>query len=266
MICSTSGVLDSWDSSFVRFLDNSASMFALSFNRNSSSCHCRSRPISGPVADRPARDSSSISLDTAAFREPILSSADVVQRVVENCCLVHENWVLYVNHVLVRLSSILLLSLPLPKFLADFQELDLLPERSRDNSSLCLWKNRASHVRVAELASARCNCVIHCFSPSIDKVFPRSRFISMSCSRNSPCCGSRERRAVSRWSYRASRARCATNWKSFLRSKNCKYTLRIRNRILSLPRIHSSLIGYRSETVNNVAQGRSKLVRTSPMQ
>ena len=116
MICSTSGVLDSWDSSFVRFLDNSASMFALSFNRNSSSCHCRSRPISGPVADRPARDSSSISLDTAAFREPILSSADVVQRVVENCCLVHENWVLYVNHVLVRLSSILLLSLPLPKF------------------------------------------------------------------------------------------------------------------------------------------------------
>ena len=40
--------------------------------------------------------------------------------------------------------------------------------------------------------------------------------------------------------------------KGFLRSKNCKYTLRISNGTLQLPRIHSCLIWYRLETVNIV--------------
>ena len=77
-------------------------------------------------------------------------------------CLKTED--LHVNHVLVRLASILLSLLPFSKFLADFQELDLLPERIATTIPSVLGKiARLLHVRVAELASARCNCVLHYF-------------------------------------------------------------------------------------------------------
>ena len=67
--------------------------------------------------------------------ERILSCADVFQRILDFFVTerlpsaVHEGSVLGVNHALVRLISILLLSLPSPKFLADLQQLDLLPEK-----------------------------------------------------------------------------------------------------------------------------------------
>ena len=51
---------------------------------------------------------------------------------------VHDDSVLYVNHVLAHRASILLMLLPLPNFIADPQELDQLP------GSLCLCENRAS--------------------------------------------------------------------------------------------------------------------------
>ena len=92
------------------------------------------------------------------FPEPILTS--------RLPSLVHEDSVLYVIHVLIRLASILLLSLPLPKFLADLQELDLLPERIAVKNVFVFGKIvHLLHVRVAGLASARCNCVLRCFLP-----------------------------------------------------------------------------------------------------
>ena len=70
----------------------------------------------------------------------------------------HEDSVRYVKHVLVRLISILLMLLPLPKFLADLQELDLF----RENIAIMVpsvLTNIAHllHVRAVELASARWN-------------------------------------------------------------------------------------------------------------
>ena len=74
--------------------------------------------------------------------------------------------VVFVTHVLVRLASILLMSLPLPKFLTDLQELDLLPERSAVTSVFAFGKiAHLLHVRVTGLASARCNCVLRYFLP-----------------------------------------------------------------------------------------------------
>ena len=64
-----------------------------------------------------------------AFPEPILSSADVVQRIIDFIyaqrlpSVLLEDSVLYVNRVLARLVLILL-----KEFLADLQE---LPEKSR---------------------------------------------------------------------------------------------------------------------------------------
>ena len=73
----------------------------------------------------------------------------------------HEDSVLYVDNVLVRLVSILLMSLPLPKFLADLQELYLLPENTAITIPFVFGRiAHLLHVRVAELASARCNCVL----------------------------------------------------------------------------------------------------------
>ena len=77
----------------------------------------------------------------------------------------HVDFVLYINHVLVRLVSILLLSLPLPKILFDLQELDWFPERIEITVPCVLGKvAHQLHVRVAELASARCGCVLLCLT------------------------------------------------------------------------------------------------------
>ena len=76
----------------------------------------------------------------------------------------HEDCVLYVNRSLVRLVSMLLVSLPLPTILADHQELDLLPEKIAVTVPCVFWKiAHLLHVRVAELVLARCDCVLRYF-------------------------------------------------------------------------------------------------------
>ena len=67
-----------------------------------------------------------------------------------------EDSVLSVNRTLARLVSILLMSLPLPSFVADCQELDF---------HLSGEIGRPLLVRVDALAFTRCNCVLHCFLP-----------------------------------------------------------------------------------------------------
>ena len=119
------------------------------------------------------------SLDVAVFPEPILSSAGVDQRLLDFVVAqrlpsaVHEDSVRYVNHVLVCLVSTLLVSLPLPKCLADLQELDLLLERIAITVTICVGVKIAHllRVRVAELAPARCNGVLHYFLPQYGQSF-----------------------------------------------------------------------------------------------
>ena len=51
-----------------------------------------------------------------------------------------------------------------------FQELDLLPEKTSITVPFVFGQiARLLHVRVAELATARCNCVLHCVLPSVAK-------------------------------------------------------------------------------------------------
>ena len=73
---------------------------------------------------------------------------------------------LYVSFILAHLVSILQMSLPLPKFLADLQELDLLPEKiARTIPSVFGEIAHLHHVRSVELASAIYNCAPHSFLP-----------------------------------------------------------------------------------------------------
>ena len=68
----------------------------------------------------------------------------------------HEDQVQFVNRILARIVSILLLSLPLPKFLADLQELPFLAEKLAITVPFVSGKiAHLLHVRVTELASAR---------------------------------------------------------------------------------------------------------------
>ena len=77
------------------------------------------------------------SLDIAVFPEPIVSSADVTQRSLDFVAaerlpsVVHEDSVLYVSHVLARLVSILLKSLPSPKFSLIFKSVTCFRRKSR---------------------------------------------------------------------------------------------------------------------------------------
>ena len=78
----------------------------------------------------------------------------------------HVDSALPVNHVLVRLVSILLMSLPLPTFLADLQELHLIPEKIAKTVPFLFGKiAHLLHVQVDELAPARCTCVLRYFLP-----------------------------------------------------------------------------------------------------
>ena len=80
------------------------------------------------------------------FPEPILSSADVVQHILEFV-------------VVKRLPSVLCKK-------AGLQELDLLPEKIALTVPFVYGKiAHLLRVRVAELASARCNCVLRYFLP-----------------------------------------------------------------------------------------------------
>ena len=77
-----------------------------------------------------------------------------------------------INHVLVRLASILLLEFPLPKFLASFQELDLLPERIAITIPYVFGQSRiCSMFELPKLASARCKRVLHYFLPKYGQSF-----------------------------------------------------------------------------------------------
>ena len=68
-------------------------------------------------------------LDIVVFPHPILSSAEVVQHILDFVVpkrlprVVLEDSVLYVSRPIVHLASILLILLPLPIFLSDPQEL-----------------------------------------------------------------------------------------------------------------------------------------------
>ena len=68
-------------------------------------------------------------LDIAVFPQPILFSADVFLFfvVAKRPRAVLENSFLYVSRMIAHLASILLMLLSFPKFVADPQELDLLP-------------------------------------------------------------------------------------------------------------------------------------------
>ena len=85
-----------------------------------------------------------------------------------------EDSALYVSHVLTRLASILLMSLPSPNCLAYLQELDLLPERIAITSQSVFEKlAHLLHVRAAErVYLLKKNCAQHYFSfQTIDKFF-----------------------------------------------------------------------------------------------
>ena len=88
---------------------------------------------------------------------------------------------MYVSRTIAHLVSILLLLLPLPRYLAHPQELDLLPEY-RDNSSLFLRKSRI--VFLFQLSNLylqkkiQVHLMISC--QSFDKVFRCSHFVLMS--------------------------------------------------------------------------------------
>ena len=89
--------------------------------------------------------------------------------------------ILYVSRKLVRRVSIILMSLPWPGFLTDFQVPDLLREKFAITVPFVFGEiAHLLHVRVAKLASARCNSVLRYFLPSIDKVLFRSHFILLS--------------------------------------------------------------------------------------
>ena len=89
-----------------------------------------------------------------------------------------EDSVPYVSRVLARLISIPLMSLPLPFFFAEFQELDLhLKKIAMIVPSVFVNIARLLLVRVAELVSTRCNCVLYCFLPKYWQSV-------LSCSRN----------------------------------------------------------------------------------
>ena len=72
-------------------------------------------------------------IDIAVLPGPILSSADVVQYIIDLVVVKHlprvvlDDSVLCVSHTITYLASIHLLLLPLPNVLTDPQELDLLP-------------------------------------------------------------------------------------------------------------------------------------------
>ena len=92
-------------------------------------------------------------LSLAGFPEPILSSADVVQHILDVVVakrlprVLLEDSDLYVGRILAHPAHLLLMLLPLPFFLADRRELDVLP------------------VRDAEHAFAHFHCALHYLLP-----------------------------------------------------------------------------------------------------
>ena len=103
--------------------------------RKSSPSLRRSRSISGTAADWTSRYQTF--LDIAVFPEPVLSSADVVQGILDFVVAkrfpraVLEDSMLYVSRTLAHLVSLLLM-LPLPQNSSSWENLD--------NSFLCLWE------------------------------------------------------------------------------------------------------------------------------
>ena len=118
----------------------------------------------------------------AVFRGPILSSADVAQHFLDFVVaqrvpsVVHEDSVLDVSRILGRLDSILLMSPPLPKFVADVQQVDLLSEiiamtvpSVRIKSCICFMlemSNMHLHMKIVRIT-------VSCHQ-STDKILPRS--------------------------------------------------------------------------------------------
>ena len=112
------------------------------------------------------------SLDFTVFPEPILSSADVVQHILDFVVakrlprVVIEGPVLYVSRELAHPVSMLLVLTPLPNVPADLQGLDLLPEKIEISVPSVFEK--IAHlllVRVVELASAPRSSPLHYVLP-----------------------------------------------------------------------------------------------------
>ena len=123
------------------------------------------------------------------------------------------DWVKYVNRILARLVHHTFDVTFVTKFFSDFQAFDLLPERI--STTIPSFFVKVAHlllVRDGELASARCNCVLHCVLPKCWQGFclaaARCWWVA---ARNSSCWGRSARRAVSHWSCRASRAPSVTS-------------------------------------------------------
>ena len=104
------------------------------------------------------------------FPEPILSSADVVQRIVDFAVakrlprVVLDDSVLYGSSIPAQLASILLMLLPLPYFLVNLQELDLRAENIEITIPSVFEKvAHLLHFRAVELASTRYDKALHYF-------------------------------------------------------------------------------------------------------
>ena len=122
-----------------------------------------------------------------------------------------EDSVLYSSRILARLVSILLMSIPLLNLLADPQELDLRRERISLTVPFVFEKIALNlHLHITSVCLAT-------FRQSTDEILPRIPFhIDEWQQEILPV---HEERHVSRWSFRASRARYVTHQNGFVRSK-----------------------------------------------
>ena len=134
----------------------------------------------------------------------------------------HEDSVLYVSRMIAHLASILLMLLQLPIFLADPQELVLLPGKI-EGTDPCVFEKIAHLllVRAVELEFAHYNCAPHSFLPSTDKLLPRNRFILMSGSEKLSLLMMQS--TSSRFALIVQSFSCSWRYQlnSFLRSKSC---------------------------------------------
>ena len=157
------------------------------------------------------------------FPEPSLSSADVVQQILDFVVakrlprVVLEDSVLYASRKLAHLASVLLMLLPLPKFYSlILASLVCFLRKSRQLFPLSLRKSRICflselsnlhlHISVVRLTIS-CQCA--------NKILPRNRFILMSGSEKFSLLMNQ------RTSSRFELCSLCNQLNSFLRSKNC---------------------------------------------
>ena len=179
MICWSSDFLDSWDFRFVRFLNNTASNFAVSSvwrtSPWSSAFLCQSHSISGPVAGWAARDSSNISrCFCVSWINPVKCWCSPAHSWLCCCVTSSEYSAWRLNSVRKSCSCSSRLHTSDVTWFASWENHDKFWEKSR----VCI---------MFVLPHLHLHIIIVCFTIScqfIDKVLLRSRFILMSGSKN----------------------------------------------------------------------------------